>query len=113
MRPYYEFLTALEKNNHREWMLSNKSWYQDTREVFLADVADLIKGLSEFVPGMEVFKPKDCVFRINRDVRFSKNKDNFFSLCYSPPAEAASVCNPRCICTRCCCHMAGSFGQGA
>jgi len=90
MRPYFEFLSALAKNNHRDWMMANKKWYEETRAEFLDDVAYLIKGLNEFVPGMDIFKPKDCVFRINRDVRFSKNKDPYktnFSAYFSPKGK--------------------------
>lgn len=90
MRPYLKFLATLAENNHRDWMIENKKWYNDTRAEFMEDIDYMIKGLSEFMPGMEAFKAKDCVFRINRDVRFSKNKDPYksnFSAYFSPKGK--------------------------
>ena len=75
MRPYLEFLTALAKNNHKDWMDANKKWYTDTRIRLLEDVEVLLKEMTEIEPELSAFKPKDCVFRQNRDVRFSNNKD--------------------------------------
>ncbi|MCZ8134352.1 MAG: DUF2461 domain-containing protein, partial [Algoriphagus sp.] len=77
MRPYLEFLSALAKNNHKDWMDANKKWYTDTRNRLLEDVEVLLKEMTELEPGLSAFKPKDCVFRQNRDVRFSNNKDPY------------------------------------
>lgn len=87
MRPYLDFLTALAQNNHKDWMDANKKWYLETKEQFLEDVAVLLKELSEVEPELSAFKPKDCVFRQNRDVRFSANKDPYktnFGAYFSP-----------------------------
>lgn len=77
MRPYLEFLSALAKNNHKDWMDANKKWYTDTRNRFLEDVEVLLKEMTEIEPELSAFKPKDCVFRQNRDIRFSANKDPY------------------------------------
>lgn len=90
MRPYFEFLNALSEHNQKEWMDTNKKWYLSTREEFMGDVDLIIKGISFWEPGMEAFKPKDCVFRINRDVRFSANKDPYktnFAAYFSPEGK--------------------------
>lgn len=87
MRPYLDFLSALAQNNHKDWMDANKKWYLETKERFLEDVAVLLKELSEVEPELSAFKPKDCVFRQNRDVRFSANKDPYktnFGAYFSP-----------------------------
>ncbi|MBA4302369.1 MAG: TIGR02453 family protein [Cyclobacterium sp.] len=87
MRPYLDFLTALAQNNHKDWMDSNKKWYLDTKERFLEDVAVLLKEMTELEPELSAFKPKDCVFRQNRDVRFSANKAPYktnFGAYFSP-----------------------------
>jgi uncharacterized protein (TIGR02453 family) len=87
MRPYLDFLTALAQNNHKEWMDANKKWYLETKERFLEDVAVLLKEMTELEPELSAFKPKDCVFRQNRDVRFSANKDPYktnFGTYFSP-----------------------------
>ena len=90
MRPYLEFLSALAQNNHKEWMDANKKWYLETRERFLEDVGVLLKELTELEPELAAFKPKDCVFRQNRDIRFSANKDPYktnFGAYFSPKGK--------------------------
>lgn len=63
------FLKDLKKNNTREWMADHKSRYQDSEKV-LKDLYTTIKtGLNE-TDDIEKLK----VFRINRDIRFSKDK---------------------------------------
>ncbi len=69
-----EFLKSLSVNNHKEWMDSNRNWYLESREFFLKEVEDLLHGLSAIDPAYGVLGPKDCVFRQNRDIRFSKDK---------------------------------------
>lgn len=90
MRPYLEFLSALAQNNHKEWMDANKKWYLETRERFLEDVGVLLKELCELEPELSAYKPKDCVFRQNRDIRFSANKDPYktnFGAYFSPKGK--------------------------
>jgi uncharacterized protein (TIGR02453 family) len=74
MRPYLNFLSELAEHNSKEWMDANKKWYLDTRETLLEDVELMLKQLTEMEPDLAAFKPKDCVFRQNRDIRFSANK---------------------------------------
>ena len=68
------FLKELTENNNREWFNDNRKWYEESREkiLFLTDV--LINEIGEFDPAVRGLQPKDCVFRIFRDVRFSKDK---------------------------------------
>lgn len=65
----FAFLKSLKKNNHREWMTEHKKEYQASEKVLKAFYADIQAGLNE---NDEIEKLK--VFRINRDVRFSKDK---------------------------------------
>jgi len=37
----------------------------------------LIAGIAAFDPQLAHLKAKDCIFRINRDVRFSKDKSPY------------------------------------
>jgi len=87
MRPYFAFLSALAEHNSKEWMDANKGWYLETREILLEDVAIMLKQLSEMEPELLAFKPKDCVFRQNRDIRFSANKTPYktnFGIYFAP-----------------------------
>lgn len=68
-------------------MDANKKWYTDTRARLLEDVEILLKEMTEIEPELSAFKPKDCVFRQNRDIRFSANKDPYktnFGVYFSP-----------------------------
>jgi uncharacterized protein (TIGR02453 family) len=69
-----DFLKKLKKNNNREWFSKNKELYDDARYDFEVFVFNLIQKISEFDESISGLEPKDCLFRIYRDVRFSKNK---------------------------------------
>jgi uncharacterized protein (TIGR02453 family) len=71
---YLSFLETLANNNQKEWMDANKSWFLKIRAEFLEDVAKVLRKMSDWESGLSNFQPKDCVFRQNRDVRFSPNK---------------------------------------
>src|SRR3989304_4261485 len=68
------FLKKLKKNNNREWFNANKHLYDDARYDFEVFVFDLIQNISVFDESVSGLEPKDCLFRIYRDVRFSKDK---------------------------------------
>jgi len=69
-----EFLQELSENNNREWFQNNKKRYDESREkvLFITDV--LINEIRKFDPEIPLLEPKDCLFRIFRDVRFSNDK---------------------------------------
>lgn len=72
-----QFLTDLQTNNNREWFNENKRSFQAAKQDFEALLGELIQSISKFDPGLIGLQPKDCVFRIYRDVRFSKNKEPY------------------------------------
>lgn len=74
MEKVLEFLTDLSANNNREWYNANKKRYEESREkiLFLTDV--VINEIRKFDSEIPPLSPKDCVFRIFRDVRFSNDK---------------------------------------
>ncbi|MBK9401734.1 MAG: DUF2461 domain-containing protein [Bacteroidetes bacterium] len=72
-----KFLRDLKKNNNREWFEENRSKYEDAKKDFEQFVDELIKALAKSDPPLKDLQAKDCVFRIYRDVRFSKNKDPY------------------------------------
>lgn len=69
-----KFLKDLRKNNTREWFEKNRKSYESAREDFAALVDTVIKQLGKKEPAIASLTAKECVYRINRDVRFSKNK---------------------------------------
>ena len=74
MNKVIEFLEELSKNNNREWFQENKKWYEESRDKFLFLTDVMINEIRKFDPEMPALSPKDCMFRIFRDVRFSKDK---------------------------------------
>lgn len=74
MKEILKFLTALSSNNNREWFAENKAWYQDCYARFLEFSAEYIRRLAVLDPALAVLQPKDCIWRIYRDVRFSHDK---------------------------------------
>ena len=73
----FTFLAGLKKNNRRDWFAANRKSYEAAREEFIALVDALIAGIAHFEPHVLELDPADCIFRINRDTRFSKNKEPY------------------------------------
>ncbi|MGI9533108.1 DUF2461 domain-containing protein [Lutimonas sp.] len=71
---YLEFFKELAANNHKDWFDENRKRYETVvREPFKVFIGDLIKELAVNDPDLDL-EPKDAIFRINRDIRFSKDK---------------------------------------
>ena len=72
---FLNFFYLLSQNNTRDWFDQNRKMYeQEVREPFKVFVGDLVKAIREEMdPGFELL-PKDAIFRINRDIRFSADK---------------------------------------
>jgi uncharacterized protein (TIGR02453 family) len=71
------FLRRLKKNNNRPWFQKHKQEYE---ELLLLPMRSLIATLAAEMAGVapEIeFNPRRSIFRIYRDVRFSKNKDPY------------------------------------
>lgn len=74
MRDTLHFLAELAVNNNKVWFDEHRDWYQACRERFIAFSTEYIRRLSEMDPALAVLQPKDCIWRINRDIRFSADK---------------------------------------
>jgi uncharacterized protein (TIGR02453 family) len=71
------FLSELSENNHKEWFESNRKRYDKVKSDVIDLAAGLIPRLAEFDPSIGLLDPRKCIFRINRDVRFSKDKSPY------------------------------------
>jgi uncharacterized protein (TIGR02453 family) len=74
IRDLTQFLAELAENNNRAWFVMNKPRYDILRAEFLELVTALIADISKFDPAVAGCNPKKALFRINRDMRFSKEK---------------------------------------
>lgn len=71
---YIDFFTELEANNHKDWFDTHRKNYEENvRKPFIELVESLIPGLVEMEPSI-LPDAKKSLFRINRDIRFSKDK---------------------------------------
>ena len=68
------FLEKLSKNNNKPWFDKNRDKYQAAKEDYESFVTEILAGLSVIEPLFKEQQAKDCIFRIFRDVRFSKDK---------------------------------------
>lgn len=72
-----QFLADLKENNNRDWFNANRSRYENARSEYFAFVNQLIAGIKHFDPSIGTLEAKECTFRINRDIRFSPNKEPY------------------------------------
>ena len=70
----FEFLVELEVNNNREWFTLHKQFYNSAFNDMLQVVEHLIPKVGAFDADIKNLDAKKCMFRIYRDVRFSKDK---------------------------------------
>jgi uncharacterized protein (TIGR02453 family) len=69
-----QFLKQLKNNNTKEWFEKNRKTYESAKEDFASLVNTIIQQFGKKDESIALLNAKDCMFRINRDVRFSKNK---------------------------------------
>ena len=72
-----EFLRELKENNNREWFAENKPRYESARAQVLDFINYLIPELAKIDHSFAGLTASDCLFRIYRDVRFSKDKSPY------------------------------------
>lgn len=71
---FLDFYRELGANNHKQWFDANRKRYEDVvKRPFRDFVSDLIQQLRFFDPELYV-EPRDVVFRVNRDIRFARDK---------------------------------------
>jgi uncharacterized protein (TIGR02453 family) len=72
-----KFLKDLHKNNDKSWFEKNRSVYEAAKADFAGFVQTLIDKHGKKDEDISALKAKDCMFRINRDVRFAKDKSPY------------------------------------
>ena len=71
------FLKELKQNNNREWFNKNRKRYEESKSKMLFMTELLNAELHKIDPNIPLMDPKDCLFRIFRDVRFSNDKSPY------------------------------------
>lgn len=72
-----EFLTKLKQNNNRDWFKANKKQFDEAKNEYAEMVQYLIDSMSVSNNELANLEAKDAIFRIYRDVRFSKDKSPY------------------------------------
>lgn len=72
-----QFLEDLKKNNNRDWFLANKKRYEAYKAEYHQLVGAFLDVLKPKDPGLKLLEVKNCTFRVNRDIRFSKDKSPY------------------------------------
>lgn len=77
MKDIIAFLSQLKDNNNKEWFSDHKKQYEKAKAEFIAIVEEILRKCSSFEPSFNNLKAKECIFRINRDIRFSPDKSPY------------------------------------
>ena len=77
METTLKFLKQLAKNNRKEWFDENRKTYEAAKTEFEALVKVVIDKAIVYDPLLAGLEAKKCMFRINKDVRFSKDKSPY------------------------------------
>jgi uncharacterized protein (TIGR02453 family) len=73
------FLSELSDNNNRDWFRENQPEYKNSKIDFENLVQKIIDRIVQFEPIIKGLEVKNCVYRINRDIRFSNDKSPYKS----------------------------------
>ena len=94
---YLLFFQELAQNNHKEWFDLNRPRYEKNVKVPFRDFTQVaIDTIAKSDPQFKDLLAKDCVFRINRDIRFSKDKIPYKTMCsamISPNGKKSKAIN--------------------
>ncbi len=71
------FLSDLIANNNTEWMHANKKRYDSYKKEYHSFIASILEAMKPLDKSLEPLEVKNCTFRINRDIRFSKDKSPY------------------------------------
>jgi len=69
-----EFLSDLKSHNDREWFQENRSRYLEAKSDYESFIQAVITKIAEFDPILKGLEASSCMYRINRDIRFSNDK---------------------------------------
>ena len=76
LKPVLDFLSALREHNNKSWFEEHRPAYETARTQFENFVDQLIGEYGE-VEDLGGITAKDCIMRIYRDTRFSKDKSPY------------------------------------
>ncbi len=72
-----QFLKQLARNNNKEWFDVNRKQYETAKADFASFIQNVIDEFCKTDASLAALTAKECMFRINRDIRFSKDKSPY------------------------------------
>jgi len=69
-----EFLSDLKRHNDRKWFQENRSRYLEVKSNYESFIQGVIGEITGFDPIFKGLEASSCMYRINRDIRFSNDK---------------------------------------
>lgn len=72
-----KFLKELKKNNNKPWFDQHRKEYENAKADFSSFIQQVIDQHSKSDSSIKNIMAKDCLFRINRDIRFAKDKSPY------------------------------------
>lgn len=94
MKEVLDFFTDLKSNNNREWFTANRSRYLNVKAQCETFARHMIAAVGRVDPRANALSVNQCVYRINRDIRFSSDKSPYkthFGVFVNPPAGKKSL----------------------
>ena len=73
----FQFLEDLKNNNYRDWFQANQKRYDEYKKDYRQTVESFIAEMSKEDESLSHLEFKDASFRINKDIRFSKDKSPY------------------------------------
>jgi uncharacterized protein (TIGR02453 family) len=77
MKTTLDFLKKIKDNNNKDWFTANKPKYEEAKKEFEKVVEAILTASAKFDKTLAGLEAKKTLFRINRDVRFSKDKSPY------------------------------------
>lgn len=93
MKKTHAYLKKLNRHNSKDWFDAHRAEFDDARAEFTELVQDVIVGIGKFDKEIGGLDAKKSLFRINRDIRFSKDKTPYktnFAADMSPGGKQSS-----------------------
>ena len=94
MKRTLHFLSELKKSNNREWFQAHREDYDYVRDYITTLASELIELVACEDPEAAYLTPRDCTYRIYRDVRFSLDKSPYkthIGIFINPPGGKKSL----------------------
>jgi uncharacterized protein (TIGR02453 family) len=94
MQKVLEFLKDLAENNNKPWFDENRDKYLIAKKEIESFTIKLIQEFGDTEPSIANLEAKECLFRINRDVRFSKDKSPYktnFGISLNPGGKKSDL----------------------